>query len=39
MVKEEIFLGHRISKKDMEVDLAKEEVIFKLPSPINVKGI
>nr|GEV01216.1 retrovirus-related Pol polyprotein from transposon 17.6 [Tanacetum cinerariifolium] len=39
MVKEGIVLGHKISKKGIEVDKAKIEVIFKLPHPITVKGI
>ncbi|RVW97604.1 hypothetical protein CK203_046476 [Vitis vinifera] len=33
-----IFLGHIISKKDIEVDKAKVELIVKLPSPTTVKG-
>nr|GFA68753.1 reverse transcriptase domain-containing protein [Tanacetum cinerariifolium] len=39
MVKEGIVLGHKISKKGIEVDKAKIEVISKLPHPITVKGI
>jgi len=39
MVQEGIVLGHKISKKGMEVDKAKIEVIEKLPPPTNVKGI
>nr|GFA07455.1 DNA-directed DNA polymerase [Tanacetum cinerariifolium] len=39
MVKEGILLGHKISKKGMEVDKAKIEVISKLPHPTTVKGI
>ncbi|MCI13478.1 hypothetical protein A2U01_0034596, partial [Trifolium medium] len=39
MVKEGIVLGHRISKKGLEVDKAKVEVIEKLPPPVNIKGI
>nr|GEW63532.1 reverse transcriptase domain-containing protein [Tanacetum cinerariifolium] len=39
MVKEGIFLGHKISKKGIEVDKAKIEVISKLPHPTTVKGI
>nr|GEZ63031.1 reverse transcriptase domain-containing protein [Tanacetum cinerariifolium] len=39
MVKEDIVLGHKISKKGIEVDKAKIEVISKLPHPISVKGI
>nr|GEV88059.1 reverse transcriptase domain-containing protein [Tanacetum cinerariifolium] len=39
MVKEGIVLGHKISKKGIEVDKAKIEVISKLPHPTIVKGI
>nr|GEX70740.1 reverse transcriptase domain-containing protein [Tanacetum cinerariifolium] len=39
MVKEGIVLGHNISKKGIEVDKAKIEVISKLPHPTTVKGI
>nr|GEV17249.1 reverse transcriptase domain-containing protein [Tanacetum cinerariifolium] len=39
MVKEGVILGHKISKKGIEVDKAKIEVISKLPHPITVKGI
>nr|GEV69908.1 reverse transcriptase domain-containing protein [Tanacetum cinerariifolium] len=39
MVKECIVLGHRISKKGIEVNKAKIEVISKLPHPTTVKGI
>nr|GFC60848.1 reverse transcriptase domain-containing protein [Tanacetum cinerariifolium] len=39
MVKECIVLGHKISKKGIEVDKAKIEVISKLPHPKTVKGI
>ncbi|GKA42577.1 reverse transcriptase domain-containing protein [Tanacetum coccineum] len=39
MVKEGIVLGHKISKKGIEVDKAKIEVIAKLPHPTTVKGI
>nr|GFC06711.1 reverse transcriptase domain-containing protein [Tanacetum cinerariifolium] len=39
MVKECIVLGHKISKKGIEVDKAKIEVILKLPHPTTVKGI
>nr|GEX81943.1 reverse transcriptase domain-containing protein [Tanacetum cinerariifolium] len=39
MVKEGIVLGHKISKKRIEVDKAKIEVISKLPHPTTVKGI
>nr|GFB56593.1 reverse transcriptase domain-containing protein [Tanacetum cinerariifolium] len=39
MVKEGIVLGHKISKKGIEVNKAKIEVISKLPHPTTVKGI
>ncbi|XP_052736574.1 uncharacterized protein LOC128197812 [Vigna angularis] len=39
MVTEGIVLGHKISSKGIEVDIAKVEVIEKLPPPTNVKGI
>nr|GFA67826.1 reverse transcriptase domain-containing protein [Tanacetum cinerariifolium] len=39
MVKEGIVLGHKISKKGIEVDKAKIEVISKLPHPMIIKGI
>nr|GEZ67754.1 reverse transcriptase domain-containing protein [Tanacetum cinerariifolium] len=39
MVKEGIILGHKISKKGIEVDKAKIEVISKLLHPTTVKGI
>ncbi|GKB68218.1 reverse transcriptase domain-containing protein [Tanacetum coccineum] len=39
MVKEGIVLGHKISKRGIEVDKAKIDVIAKLPHPITVKGI
>nr|GFA95217.1 reverse transcriptase domain-containing protein [Tanacetum cinerariifolium] len=39
MVKEGIVLGHKISKKGIEVDKAKIEVISKLPHQTTVKGI
>jgi hypothetical protein len=39
MVQERIDLGHKISKKGIEVDKAKIEVIKQLQSPSNVKGI
>nr|GFA26685.1 reverse transcriptase domain-containing protein [Tanacetum cinerariifolium] len=39
MVKEGIVLGHKISKKGIEVDKAKIEVISKLPHPTTVKVI
>nr|GEW08473.1 reverse transcriptase domain-containing protein [Tanacetum cinerariifolium] len=37
MVKEGIFLGHKISKNGLEVDRAKVDVIAKLPHPTTVK--
>nr|GEX23907.1 reverse transcriptase domain-containing protein [Tanacetum cinerariifolium] len=39
MVKEGIVLGHKISKKGIEVDKAKIEVISNLAHPTTVKGI
>ncbi|GJX75104.1 reverse transcriptase domain-containing protein [Tanacetum coccineum] len=39
IVKEGIVLGHKISKKGIEVDKAKTDVISKLPHPTTVKGI
>nr|GEX28372.1 reverse transcriptase domain-containing protein [Tanacetum cinerariifolium] len=39
MVKEGIVLGHKISKNVIEVDMAKVDVITKLPHPTTVKGI
>nr|GEX56517.1 reverse transcriptase domain-containing protein [Tanacetum cinerariifolium] len=39
MVKEGIFLGHKISKNGLEVDRAKVDVIAKLPRPTTVKGV
>nr|GEV29436.1 reverse transcriptase domain-containing protein [Tanacetum cinerariifolium] len=39
MVKEGIVIGHKISKKEIEVDRAKVDVIAKLPHPTTVKGI
>ena len=38
-VREGIVLGHLVSKRGIEVDKAKIEVIERLPPPINVKGI
>nr|GFB36838.1 reverse transcriptase domain-containing protein [Tanacetum cinerariifolium] len=38
MVKEGIVLGHKISKSGIEVDIAKVDVIVKLPHPTSVKG-
>nr|GEX31478.1 reverse transcriptase domain-containing protein [Tanacetum cinerariifolium] len=39
MVKEGIVLGHKILKKEIEVDKAKIKFISKLPHPTTVKGI
>ena len=39
MVQEGIMLGHKISKKGIEVDKAKLDVIYKIPPPVNMKGI
>ncbi|GKF85615.1 reverse transcriptase domain-containing protein, partial [Tanacetum coccineum] len=39
MVKEGIVLGHKISKRGIEVYKAKIDVIAKLPHPTTVKGI
>ncbi|GKB25243.1 reverse transcriptase domain-containing protein [Tanacetum coccineum] len=39
MVKEGIVLSHKISKKGIEVDKAKIDVIAKLPHPTTVKGV
>ena len=39
MVQEGIVLGHKISRRGIEVDKAKIYVIDKLPPPVNVKGI
>ena len=39
MVNQGIVLGHIISKKEIEVDKAKIEMISKLPSPMNVKPV
>ncbi|GJU13203.1 reverse transcriptase domain-containing protein [Tanacetum coccineum] len=39
MVKEGIVLGHKISKKGIEVDKAKIDVIAQLPHPTTVKGV
>ena len=39
MVREGIVLGHRISKRGIEVDWAKIEIIKKLPPPTSVKGV
>ena len=39
MVREGIVLGHLVSKRGIEVDQAKIEVIEQLPPPVNVRGI
>ncbi|GKD12715.1 hypothetical protein Tco_1197122 [Tanacetum coccineum] len=39
MVTEGIVLGHKVSRKGLEVDKAKINVIAKLPLPTNVKAI
>ncbi|GJY03186.1 reverse transcriptase domain-containing protein [Tanacetum coccineum] len=39
MVKEGIFLCHKISKSGIEVDRAKVDGIAKLPHPTSVKGV
>ncbi|GJW69191.1 hypothetical protein Tco_0123615 [Tanacetum coccineum] len=39
IVKEGIVLGHKISKKGIEVDKSKIDVIAKLPHPTTVKGV
>nr|GEY51095.1 DNA-directed DNA polymerase [Tanacetum cinerariifolium] len=39
MVKEGIVFGHKISKKGIEINKAKVDVITKLPHPTTVKGI
>ena len=39
MVQEGIVLGHKISRSGIKVDKAKIDVIDKLPSLVNVKGI
>nr|GFB54459.1 reverse transcriptase domain-containing protein [Tanacetum cinerariifolium] len=39
MVKDGIVLGHKISKKEIEVDKAKVDVIAKLPHPTTIKCI
>ncbi|GJS28869.1 reverse transcriptase domain-containing protein [Tanacetum coccineum] len=39
MVKEDIVLRHKISKKGIEFDKAKIDIIAKLPHPTTVKGI
>ncbi|GJZ08461.1 reverse transcriptase domain-containing protein [Tanacetum coccineum] len=39
MVKEGNVLGHKVSSAELEVDKAKINVILKLPSPTNIKGV
>src|SRR4051794_8962314 len=39
MVNEGIVLGHKISERGIEVDIAKVEAIEKMPCPRDVKGI
>ena len=39
MVPQGIVLGHIISKKGIEVDKAKLELIVKLPLPTTIKGV
>ena len=39
MVQEGIVLGHRVSRKGLEVDKAKIDVIEKLPPPTAIKGV
>ena len=39
MVRERIVLGHLVSKRGIEVDIAKIKVIEQLPPPINNRGI
>jgi hypothetical protein len=39
MVRECIVLGYLVSKRGIEVDRAKIEVIEQLPPPINIRGI
>ena len=39
MVKEGIVLGHKISRKGLEVDRTMIETIEKLPPPTSVKGV
>ena len=39
MVSQEIVLGHIISEKGIEVDKVKNDLISKLPPPINIKTI
>nr|GEV93634.1 DNA-directed DNA polymerase [Tanacetum cinerariifolium] len=39
MVKEGIVLGHKISKNGIDIDMAKVDVIAKLPHPTAINGI
>jgi hypothetical protein len=39
MVREGIVLGHLVSERGIEVDIANIEVIEQLPPPVNVRGI
>ena len=39
MVRQEIVLGHEISRRGIEVDKAKVKVIAKLPPPKSIKDI
>jgi hypothetical protein len=39
MVREGIVLEHLVSKRSIEVDRTKIEVIEQLPPPVNIKGI
>ena len=39
MIKHEIILGHEISRKEIEVNRAKIDVIGKLPMPNCMKDI
>ncbi|XP_022864386.1 uncharacterized protein LOC111384347 [Olea europaea var. sylvestris] len=39
LIPEGIVLGHKISAKGIEVDIAKIQVIEKLPPPTSVKGV
>ena len=39
MIQEEIVLGHKVSKKRIEVDKAKVDLISNLPMPSSVKQV
>ncbi|XP_060177749.1 uncharacterized mitochondrial protein AtMg00860-like [Lycium barbarum] len=39
MVREGIVLGHKVSKRGLEIDRVKVEVIEKLPPSVSVKGV